>query len=158
MATTDVSFVRRLLVCGSRHYKNYDIILKAISRFPNLEVVIHGAARGADSLAGTAAQELGKKVERFPADWEKHGKAAGHIRNQQMLDEGDPDFVLGFTDNILQSRGTSDMMRKAIANDIPHYLLNGTNWITQNEITSLIGADPKPATFGFGQIRRDPET
>jgi hypothetical protein len=58
--------------------------------------IIHGAARGADTLAGLFAKMFGTKVEAYPADWDTHGKAAGPIRNQQMLDEGKPDLVVAF--------------------------------------------------------------
>jgi hypothetical protein len=32
----------------------------------------------------------------FPADWGAHGKAAGHIRNTQMLVEARPALVVAF--------------------------------------------------------------
>jgi len=48
-------------------------------------------------------------VQVFPADWETHGKAAGPIRNQRMLDEGRPDLVVAFPGG----RGTSDMVARA---------------------------------------------
>lgn len=50
-------------------------------------------------------------VRVFKADWDKHGKAAGPIRNQQMLDEGKPDLVLAFAGG----KGTDDMCRRARA-------------------------------------------
>ena len=48
-------------------------------------------------------------VERFPADWSEYGKAAGAIRNQQMLDEGTPDLVVAFPGG----NGTLDMVRRS---------------------------------------------
>ena len=45
------------------------------------------------------------------ADWEKHGKAAGAIRNQQMLDDYHPDAVIAFPGG----RGTADMIKRARA-------------------------------------------
>jgi hypothetical protein len=59
-------------------------------------VLIHGAAKGADSLAAAAGAAIGYDVIAFPADWKKHGNGAGPIRNQQMLDEGHPTAGLGF--------------------------------------------------------------
>lgn len=41
---------------------------------------------------------------RFPAKWNEHGKAAGPIRNQQMLTEGKPDVVFAFHDDIASSK------------------------------------------------------
>lgn len=74
-------------------------------------VVIHGGARGADSLAGEVATKAGVPVEVYPAQWEKHGRRAGPIRNQQMLDEGRPDVVLAMPGGV----GTADMVRRAKA-------------------------------------------
>jgi hypothetical protein len=49
----------------------------------------------------------------YPAQWHKYGRAAGPIRNQQMLAEGKPDLVLAFHDDIDGSRGTKDMVNRA---------------------------------------------
>lgn len=57
--------------------------------------LVHGEARGLDRLAAKAAAELGMQVEGHPAEWDRHRKAAGPIRNQQMVDLG-ADVVLGF--------------------------------------------------------------
>lgn len=62
-------------------------------------------------------------VEKYPADWEKYGKVAGPIRNQQMLDEGKPDVVYAFTDDLSNSRGTADMCRRANKAGVPVYVI-----------------------------------
>ena len=106
----------RYLVCGGRDFTD----MNAISRvFDELEIwpddeICHGAARGADTLAGIVASGRGVKVTRFPADWSHHGKAAGAIRNQQMLDEFKPDIVLAFPGG----NGTADMCRRAKASGV----------------------------------------
>jgi UDP-N-acetylmuramoylalanine-D-glutamate ligase len=48
-------------------------------------------------------------LEVYPADWKLHGKSAGHIRNQQMLDESKPDIVIAFPGG----RGTANMIKRA---------------------------------------------
>jgi hypothetical protein len=75
------------------------------------ELVIAGGARGADTLAvqEARARKPPIPVRVYPADWRRHGKAAGPIRNQQMLDEGAPDLVLAFPGG----GGTADMVRRA---------------------------------------------
>jgi hypothetical protein len=73
--------------------------------------IIHGAAAGADTLAGDWAAERGVPVRLFRANWEKHGRAAGPIRNRQMLDEGKPEIVIAFPGGC----GTRNMVRQAIA-------------------------------------------
>lgn len=78
--------------------------------------VIHGDARGADLLAAAAAMRLGFGVRAFPANWKLHGRAAGPIRNLQMLDER-PDKVIAFHDG--RSRGTQHTIDEARRRGIP---------------------------------------
>ena len=104
----------RVLVCGGRDYTDKDALyayLDLLHSVQPIEVVIHGAARGADSLGAQWAKDRGIKVDPYPADWKRHPKAAGPIRNQQMLDEGKPDLVVAFAGG----RGTADMVRRSIA-------------------------------------------
>jgi hypothetical protein len=90
----------RVLVCGGREYgKSQDELLQleaVLSRIPHIEVVIHGAARGADALAGDWARRNGVKEEIYPADWNSFGRAAGPMRNLEMLKAGKPDLVVAF--------------------------------------------------------------
>ena len=58
-------------------------------------LLLHGDARGADRLAGEWAQERGIEVLACPADWKRHRRGAGPIRNRQMLDER-PDLMAAF--------------------------------------------------------------
>lgn len=103
----------RILVCGDREWSDWEMILQELSVYPTDTVIIEGEARGADRLAGQVAVELGFQVIRFPADWKKYGRGAGPIRNQQMLDEGRPDLIIAFHDDLEHSRGTLDMVMKA---------------------------------------------
>lgn len=106
----------RALVCGGRDYADKDAVfylLGLLHRGYNFEVVIHGDASGADALAAAWARDRGVPVAAYPADWDAHGKKAGPIRNQQMLDEGRPDIVIAFPGG----RGTYDMLKKAAAAD-----------------------------------------
>lgn len=102
----------RVLVCGSRDWTNRDRLYAALDGFRGLlgiTTVIHGAARGADRLGGEWAYNNELTEIAFPADWKRHGKGAGPIRNQQMLTEGKPDFVVAFHDDIEHSKGTKHM-------------------------------------------------
>lgn len=76
-------------------------------------VIIQGGARGADLIARDRCAYHDIKFQTFPAEWDRYGKAAGPIRNQQMLDEGKPDCVIAFHDDIENSRGTKDMVERA---------------------------------------------
>jgi len=85
----------RVLVCGGRDFNNAAMLARAMAALPSKpSVVIHGAARGADTLAGQWAKEAGVPVEVYPAEWAAHGRKAGALRNAEMLAKGKPDFVL----------------------------------------------------------------
>jgi len=119
----------RLLVCGSRTWTDrprlWQILDQVVSQHGDGQVVlIEGDARGADRLAGQLARERGWRLERYPADWTHHGRAAGFRRNARMLREGRPDLVVAFTVGPLaQSRGTADMVRRAQQAGIPVQLI-----------------------------------
>ena len=80
-----------------------------------ISAVIHGGARGADGEAGYWARRNMVPEERFNADWKAHGKAAGPIRNQRMIDEAKPDLVVAFPGG----KGTEDMVSRAERAGIP---------------------------------------
>lgn len=109
----------RLLVCGGRDFVDREAAFRYLDGWveggAKVDVVIHGAARGADTLAGEWAAARGIPVLEFPADWKTHGKKAGPIRNQQMLDEGKPNFVVAFPGGA----GTADMVGRAKAAGLP---------------------------------------
>lgn len=111
----------RLLVFGSRHWTDEEAIAREIdSRLLDLECVICGMARGADLIGYKIAKDRGIPVEEYPADWNHYGRAAGPIRNQQMLDEGKPTEAVGFHEDIAQSKGTKDMVKRLKKFGISH--------------------------------------
>lgn len=127
----------RVLVCGSRsfgekdtHARQMDQVLRDL---PPDATIVHGDARGADRMAGTWARENGRHEERHPANWEKHGKAAGPIRNSEML-RADLDRVIAFWDG--KSKGTKDMIDKA-----------KRSYVGENNVM-VIFFDVRPCTAG----------
>ena len=100
----------RVLVCGSRAWTDAAAIRDRLAKLPSGSEVMHGGARGADRIAGTAATSLGLSVREFPADWKNLGRSAGVQRNLAMLDE-EPDLVLAFWLN--GSAGTAHTIREA---------------------------------------------
>lgn len=101
----------RVLVCGSRHFNDYKLLEEKLDEIPEITEIIHGAARGADTLAGRYSDAKSIRLAVYPADWNKFGKAAGPIRNTQMLVEGKPDLVVAFM--FKDSRGTKNMVEQA---------------------------------------------
>lgn len=77
-------------------------------------VLITGNAKGADQQAEIWAEKNGVRNEIYPANWKLHGKAAGPIRNKQMLEEGKPDWVIAFPGG----NGTEHMCRIARNADV----------------------------------------
>lgn len=108
----------RLLVCGGRKYADREFLYakldEYLAKFGSL-CIISGKAPGADTLAEEWARERRTSFHGFRADWDKHGKGAGPIRNQRMIDKGDPHLVLAFPGGI----GTEDMIARALTAHVP---------------------------------------
>lgn len=111
-----------ILVCGDRNWANRASIAKCLKALPLDTIILHGGARGADSIAGEEASKLGLKVEVFPAEWDKYGPAAGPIRNIKMLDRN-PHLVMAFHPDLAKSRGTAHTVREARKRQIKVYLV-----------------------------------
>lgn len=102
----------KILICGSRHFKDYELLEKVLDEYEGrINTIIHGMARGADILGGKYAKLHSIEVLEFPALWGQYGNRAGPIRNAQMLREGLPDLVIAFRGP--NSRGTQNMINQA---------------------------------------------
>lgn len=107
----------KILVCGGREYDDMDRMIRELDKIVkeyDHVTIIHGCARGADSMAGEYASMRGYDVEEYPAQWDKHGRRAGPIRNLQMLNEGNPDIVVAFPGG----RGTAHMTAISIEKSV----------------------------------------
>lgn len=100
----------KVLVCGGRNYDDWRTVHETLDALKP-SMIVHGNAPGADTLADRWALDRKVATAKYPADWATHGRAAGPIRNQTMLDREKPDLVLAFPDG----RGTDDMVRRATA-------------------------------------------
>ena len=110
----------RLIIAGSRSFNNYELLAATLDELtvdvPKEKlVVLSGHARGADQLGERWSRERYVWCEFFHPDWQKHGKAAGHVRNAAMVASCDPgDAAVFFWDG--QSPGTKgciELARKA---------------------------------------------
>jgi hypothetical protein len=108
----------RIVIAGGRSFDDWDYFMGYMSTLPtwigndNFEVV-SGGAPGVDSMGEQLAYLFGLKLTKFPADWNKHGRAAGPIRNEQMALYADG--VIAFWDG--KSRGTKHMIETARKNN-----------------------------------------
>lgn len=109
----------RVIICGDRNWSDPAPIQREVYKLPITAVVIEGEAPGADSIAGRCAECRQMTVYGFPANWDLYGKSAGPRRNQQMINSFDKiDLVLAFHPDIMQSKGTKDMIKRAELNKI----------------------------------------
>ena len=119
----------RVLICGSRSWSNTSRLWEVMAWLPDNAIVIHGGCRGADLIAADTAKKFGMVTVEYKADWAKHGNAAGPIRNQQMLDDGKPDLVIAFAEDVSVTRGTADMVRRSKAAGLPVLVVQSTDSI-----------------------------
>lgn len=120
----------RILVCGGRDYADYSRVREVLDELatkhskyykqndnwlPSDITIIHGGAKGADSLADQWAVVNWADLRVYEADWETHGRSAGPKRNQRMLEEGMPHLVVAFPGG----RGTAHMMKIAREAGVP---------------------------------------
>ncbi len=113
--------MRKVIIAGSRGFDDYlklsmvcvDIL--GIRAYPTgqaaaMTEIVSGGARGADTLGEKFAEQYGSSVKSFPADWDKHGKSAGYIRNEAMAEYAN--VLIAFWDG--ESRGTKHMIDLAL--------------------------------------------
>lgn len=112
----------RILITGSRNWPDRVVVANAIRQAwidadkPYRVTVVHGGARGADYIADQFARRMRFEVEQHVADWDKYGKRAGYVRNQQMVDSG-IDICLAFIYN--ESKGATMCAKLAEDAGIP---------------------------------------
>lgn len=106
--------MKRVLVCGSRHEVEWSHrvaeTLDGLMEEDGVRAIITGGAPGIDQFAVEWADLRGVPCMKFPAAWRRHGRMAGPIRNQWMIDLGRPDLVVAFPGG----RGTWNMVDQAL--------------------------------------------
>lgn len=108
----------KVIIAGCRDFEDYEFLkINVTLDFVNLFMqdneitIVSGAAPGADKLGERFAKEHNLPLMRFPADWDKHGKAAGPIRNKTTAEYADR--LIAFWD--LESKGTENMIKTMTA-------------------------------------------
>lgn len=112
---------RRVIICGGRDFSDVDLLASTFKRLHEEKRILyvwHGNASGADSVADAwiRANYPDVKVFPVPAQWKKHGRAAGPIRNRVMLGN-DVDLVIAFPGG----KGTADMVKAATERGVEVY-------------------------------------
>ena len=98
------------IIAGGRDFDDYETLKRVASKaIRRGDTIISGGAKGADSLGERFAEANKLDLERYPAEWEKYGKAAGYRRNHRMslVAEG----LIAFWDG--RSSGTKHMIEQA---------------------------------------------
>lgn len=105
----------KTVIAGTRVYDDayYPVISQILdsifSNYGTPMFIVSGMARGPDLMGKRYAEEHGIAVIPMPAEWDKHGRSAGHIRNREMAVEGDS--LIAFWDG--KSSGTRSMIQYA---------------------------------------------
>lgn len=138
----------KVLVTGSRKWKDPNRVEKALVAIACEDVsyqdkefiVIHGGAKGPDSIAGGWARKIHNEIPEIvesvhKPNWRLYGAAAGLIRNQEMLDQEKPDICLAFWDGM--SAGTRDMINRCRKANVPVriYREDSENYIGVGEVS-----------------------
>ena len=108
----------KVLVCGDRNWTDRDKIKEVLASLHDTNIVMVGEQRGVATLTWEAAKELGKVPMVYPSNWAKNRKAAGAVRDIEMLDDK-PDLVLAFHYHIRLSKETVDLVTEARRRGIP---------------------------------------
>jgi hypothetical protein len=107
------------VICGSRSIRNPYLVAQCLDEIwattehgALMPVIITGGAGGVDTFAHKWAMAGGFPTQVMRADWDKHGKRAGFVRNVAMLDEaGAGGYVIAIWDG--ESRGTAHTITEA---------------------------------------------
>lgn len=101
----------RVIVCGGRHYFNAKRLFRVLDdahAADKITVIVHGDAGGCDGLAKQWANSRGVPHESHPANWQRYGRRAGPMRNQEMVNAGADDLIA-----FPGGKGTEDCSRRA---------------------------------------------
>ena len=113
----------KVVIAGGRDYNNLPRMVTAMDKMlqhkPSV-TIISGGARGADSLGEQYARLRNYPLIVMKADWDKYGKRAGYLRNEDMAKVADA--VVCFWDS--KSRGTGHMINLTKSIGTPVHVIN----------------------------------
>lgn len=116
----------RIIICGSRNFNDLKAIMIEVDKFVvsngllKHEVeIVSGSAKGADKLGELYAKIRGYQIKKFPANWNKYGKRAGFLRNEQMVKYANQCFA--FWDG--KSKGTQHTINLCNLHNLPFTII-----------------------------------
>jgi hypothetical protein len=132
----------RVIVTGDRLWScnplAASIIRRLVDRYGPGLVIVHGGATGVDESFEEAARGLCVTTDPHPADWDRLGKRAGPVRNRAMVEAG-AELCIALHRFLMNSKGTKDCCRQAIAAGIPTYLISDASGVPRR----LLADDPR---------------
>lgn len=112
----------KYIIAGMRDYHDYEYFrayMKLLSPWLEITEVVSGGAKGVDAMGEYWATQNDIKLKIFPAEWDKLGKRAGHVRNEKMAKYADG--LIAFWNGT--SRGTADMIKTAKKEGLEGYVV-----------------------------------
>lgn len=110
----------KIIIAGSRTVDDYALVAQAMKQccFNDITEVVCGMAAGVDTLGSRWAIANNVPVKEMPANWSKHGKAAGPIRNREMAKYADAAVIIWDG----KSRGSRNMINEMIRAGKPYFV------------------------------------
>lgn len=109
----------KVIICGSRDFTDYELLKRKCDLLLSKKIengcnitIISGCAKGADTLGENYAEERKFNIEKYPANWDKYGRGAGFIRNEEMSKVAHA--CIAFFSSKNESNGTKDMVKRAL--------------------------------------------
>ncbi len=119
----------RVLFSGNRKFSDDKIVISMLERLAARAgsaaqvTVVHGGSGNLDWMVDVLARHMGMRVEIHRANWQKHGKAAGPIRNRAMVELG-ADLLVAYP--LPGGRGTQDCIERGVRAGIPTLVYNAS--------------------------------
>lgn len=129
--------MNEVIVTGGRDYKFKNFVYEVLD-FYHPDIIIQGGATGVDAFALAWAKDRKKKYYECKADWNKHGKAAGPIRNKEMLDTFPNATIIVFSGG----RGTANMLAQAKKQKRNIIIVDDSEWHKKQEVVELVNSLP----------------
>jgi len=133
----------KVIFTGCRNWTDeamvHEVLFRIYSKHDNLKVIVGDCKTGVDRivLEWCKSRCINHKV--FCAEWIRHGKRAGPLRNSDMVNYG-ADMCVGFVSET--SRGTLDCLSQAIQSGIDSvaYFKHLSKWLSGDGVKMAVYA------------------